>query len=184
MSRSFDILAAEYRPMVLSYLRALVVDVHLAEDLTQETFLAAQHNLDAFDSSRDFGAWLRGIARNKAKGDQRAAARHPVVVDTEIVAGMEEVYALFDQGPGPWDTRLDAVRQCVGQLNDNLRTAVVAVYGGADSLREAAEQLGVKFHALAQRISRARTKIRECVERSLPSTELTFHEEPSHVRSR
>ena len=41
MGKPFDILAAEYRPMILSYLRAVLGDEHLAEDLTQETFLVA-----------------------------------------------------------------------------------------------------------------------------------------------
>ena len=59
MDRSFDILAAEYRPMVLSYLRAILCDEHLAEDLTQETFLVAHSKIDSFDAKRNFGAWLR-----------------------------------------------------------------------------------------------------------------------------
>jgi DNA-directed RNA polymerase specialized sigma24 family protein len=34
MTDPFDILAAEYRPMVLAYLRSMVRDAHLAQDLT------------------------------------------------------------------------------------------------------------------------------------------------------
>ena len=53
MERAFEILVAEYRPMVLSYLRALVHDGHLAEDLTQETMLIAHRKIDSFDSERN-----------------------------------------------------------------------------------------------------------------------------------
>jgi hypothetical protein len=35
MTDPFNILDTEYRPMVLAYLRAMVRDAHLAEDLTQ-----------------------------------------------------------------------------------------------------------------------------------------------------
>ena len=40
MDQSFNILASEYRPMIVAYLRSLGADAHLAEDLAQETFLA------------------------------------------------------------------------------------------------------------------------------------------------
>ena len=36
MATAFDILSAEYRPMLVTYLTTLVGDEHLAEDLTQE----------------------------------------------------------------------------------------------------------------------------------------------------
>ena len=42
MTNAFDILAGEYRPMVLAYLRAMVRDAHLAEDLVQETPLSKE----------------------------------------------------------------------------------------------------------------------------------------------
>ena len=49
MTDSFDILAAEYRPMVVAYLRSMVGDPHLAEDLAQESFLAAQDSIAKFE---------------------------------------------------------------------------------------------------------------------------------------
>ncbi len=163
MSKAFEILAKQYRPMVFSYLRALLRDHHLAEDLAQETMIAAQRSLDRFDDSGDFGAWLRGIARNKVLEDRRAFARRPLVVDSRVVEGMEEVYAAFD-GPGaPWEEQLQVVRTCISRLSDKLRHAVEHVYAAQCSLQEAATNLGVSFPALAQRLSRARSLIRQCV---------------------
>jgi RNA polymerase sigma factor (sigma-70 family) len=76
MTDPFNILAAEYRPMVLAYLRAMVRDAHLAEDLTQETMIAAHESLDGFKPGGTFGSWLRGIARNKALMHWRSEKRH------------------------------------------------------------------------------------------------------------
>jgi RNA polymerase sigma-70 factor (ECF subfamily) len=163
MTKAFDILAAEYRSMVLAYLRAVVADTHLAEDLTQETLIAAQEALDSFDENGSFGAWLRGIARNKVLESKRAAARRHVVVDSRIVEGMEQVYELFDQNSGPWEQRLPAVRRCIAALTDTLQSAVQAVYVKGQTLAEAATSLGSSFEAVAQRLSRARTLIRQCV---------------------
>jgi len=164
---AFEILAREYRPMVATYLRSLVADPELAEDLAQDTFLAAQGGLDGFDRGGNFGAWLRGIARNKALESRRAEARRPVIANSSIVEGMEEVYARLDptRADRPdWSARAALVRECAGRLSAMLRGAVEEVYDRGRSLRGAAEALGVSFEALAQRLSRARALIRDCVQ--------------------
>jgi RNA polymerase sigma-70 factor (ECF subfamily) len=179
MGKSFDILAAEYHQMVITYLKAILGDEHLAEDLAQETFLAAHRGIESFEEGRNFGAWLRGIARNKALEDRRAAARHPMLVDSCVVDGMEQVYTLFDDSTGPWEGRIAHVRGCVGQLSDQLKPAVIAVYGRGQTIRQAAAGLGASFSAVAKRLSRARDLIRQCVERSLSSST----KEAEHVRA-
>ncbi len=166
MERAFEILAAEYRPMVLCYLRALVRDGHLAEDLTQETMLSAHGAIDSFDPERCFGAWLRGIARLKALQSNRASARHPMLVDSSVVEGMEEVYSLFDQPSGAWEDRIVVVQRCIGRLNDTMRTVVTAVYSRGQTIRQVAADLGHSFDAVAKRLSRSRRLIRECVEQA------------------
>ncbi len=166
MERAFEILAAEYRPMVLSYLRAIVQDGHLAEDLTQETMLVAHRKIDAFDTERNFGAWLRGIARNKALQSSRASARHPMLIDSSVVEGMEEVYSLFDHSSGPWQDRITAVRQCIERLNDAMRAVVTGVYTRGQTINQVASDLGHSFDAVAKRLSRSRRLIRECVEQA------------------
>ena len=82
MDQSFNILASDYRPMIVAYLRSLGADAHLAEDLAQETFLAAYQSLNRFDEEGNLGAWLRGIARNKTLMHWRAAAARDRCPDT------------------------------------------------------------------------------------------------------
>ena len=171
MDKAFDILAAEYRPMVLAYLEALVADPHLAEDLTQESLMAAHRSIEKFDPERSFGAWLRGIARHKALEDRRALARRPVLVDSAVVEGMEEVYTLFDHSTGPWESRIQRVHRCIERLSYTLREAVAEVYGKGKTVKQAAASMGVRFAAVAQRLSRARQLIRACVEGAIQSTE-------------
>jgi RNA polymerase sigma-70 factor (ECF subfamily) len=166
MSDAFNILAHEYRPMVLAYLRGLVADHNLAEDLAQETFLAAYQSLATFRVGGNFGAWLRGIARNKALMDRRTESRRRVVADSRIVAAMEEVYGVLD-GPHPraetWSLRLAVLRECIGRLALGLRSAVERVYGQGQDLDEAASTLGMSYKAVAKRLSRARMLLRECM---------------------
>jgi DNA-directed RNA polymerase specialized sigma24 family protein len=86
--------------------------------------------------------------------DRRATARHPLVVDSEIVEGMEgmeQVYDLFDEATGPWHTRTHRVRHCIGQLNDNLKTTLLAVYGREETIRQTATRMEISFDAVAKR---------------------------------
>lgn len=170
MTDPFNILAAEYRPMVLAYLRAMVRDAHLAEDLTQETMLAAHASLSGFEPGGNFGNWLRGIARNKALMHWRAEKRHPLVIDSRVVEGIDEVFESMDRNPAEidwWEARKATLRDCVTLLSDHLKAAVNSVYFGGNSLDESAIMLKSSPLAVGQRLSRARTQIRECMGRKL-----------------
>jgi len=173
---AFDILAEQFRPMVLAYLKTLVWDEHLAEDLTQDTFIAAQKNLPQLREGTRFGTWLRGIARNKALDSRRASARHPVISDDRVVQGMEDVYAVLDAPHAQaqdWTDRVRILRQCVDKLSSTLREAVLEVYKRGKSLNEGALALGVSFEALAQRLHRARTLLHECISLRLKESRLS-----------
>lgn len=169
METAFDILAAQYRPMLLSYARALLGgDRHEAEDVVQESFLVAHRRLETFREGEDFGRWLRGIARNKVLESQRSARQRRTVVDARVIDGMEEVYTIFEvpvPGEEQWQDRLLRLLQhCVEQLSLHLHDSVVRVYREGLSLREAAAVLESSPAAVAQRLSRARDLIRKCVE--------------------
>jgi RNA polymerase sigma-70 factor (ECF subfamily) len=62
-------------PRVYSYLLARCGDIALAEDLTQETFLAAIAQRHRFDGRSDAVTWLCGIARHKLADHFRAQER-------------------------------------------------------------------------------------------------------------
>ena len=48
---SFEVLVADYQPMLLCYLKSLVRDDYLAEDLMQESFVAAHRAIGKFDAN-------------------------------------------------------------------------------------------------------------------------------------
>ena len=170
MTDAFQILATEYRPMVLAYLRAIVKDEHLAEDLTQETFIAAQDTLTGFHEGGNFGRWLRGIARNRALMHWRTARSRPLVVDSRVVEGINEVFDEFDRNQEDaawWERRKRALQECVAGLGEHMRSAVEKVYFQGYSIEEAAIALRSSNAAVGQRLCRARRGLRACVDEKL-----------------
>lgn len=169
---SFEPLAEECRPMLVAYLGALAGDAHTAEDLAQETLLTAHKIFERFRGGDNFGAWLRGIARNKLREQKRAFARRPLVVDSRVLDGMEEVLEIFDSpasgaGESAWGDRLEVLRTCISKLKSGLQAAIECVYRGDCSLKEAARKLGASPAAIGQRISRARNLLRQCADLEL-----------------
>jgi len=170
MINPFDILAGEYRPMVLAYLRAMVSDAHLAEDLAQETMIAAFKSFGEFEPSGNFGRWLRGIARNTALMHWRSEGRKSPMHDLRVLGGIEEVFEGFDRDPAEmdwWETRKLTLRDCVTHLSDHLKAAIESVYFSGKTLDETAGALNSTRAAVGQRLCRARNLIRECMDRKL-----------------
>ena len=61
----FEELVRLHHRRLLAYALALTRSPHAAEDLVQDALLIAHRDLAKFDSTRDFGAWVRGIVRMK-----------------------------------------------------------------------------------------------------------------------
>ena len=76
-NRSFDILVREHDLALLAFVWACVHDPAAAEDLVQETFLAAWERLDDYEENLPFAGWLRGIARHKILAYCRDSAEMP-----------------------------------------------------------------------------------------------------------
>ena len=75
-------LVNQYQNLIFSICLKLTGDYFVAEDLTQDTFIAAYQNMEHFDGQAE-KAWLCRIASNKCIDYQRAAARRVVPVTEE-----------------------------------------------------------------------------------------------------
>jgi RNA polymerase sigma factor (sigma-70 family) len=83
----FQALLDEHSSDVLGYLVA-TVGPHDAEDVFQETFIAALRAYDGLEHQRNLRSWLLTIAHNKAIDHHRARGRRAVPAgDAEEVAG-------------------------------------------------------------------------------------------------
>src|SRR6266516_379075 len=72
-------------------------DAQAAEDIAQESFLAAIRALDTFDRRRPFGPWLHRIVVNRAIDWSRARRLRSKVELGELVPASEEQPELADE---------------------------------------------------------------------------------------
>jgi RNA polymerase sigma-70 factor (ECF subfamily) len=74
-SAAFSRLLEEFGLPLRAYIHARVQNVADAEDLAQETFIAAYRGLSKFQTDQSFEAWLYGIARHRVFGYYRSTTR-------------------------------------------------------------------------------------------------------------
>ena len=162
---AFFTLVEAYGLSVRSFIAAQVYRMDLVDDLVQETFIAAYRNLASFRSGQPFGAWLRGIARNKLLMHYRGDARRRAAMDSfqaETLAAVadELEMAVADDTPA----RIEALLRCIARLPDRMRRVVRA---GLDGLRAAAlaAELNTTPGAVYTLQYRAHQVLRACMAR-------------------
>jgi len=144
---------------VHGYVRRLVQDETIAEDLTQDVFLHVQRALPSYDPTREFEPWLFTIAANKVRDHWRKRARRKTDQDRPVDAGLEEALPSGDPAPGHdlEKTELNAaVHNAVERLPANL----------AEAIRLRAFE-GLSFEAMGERIQRNATAARKRYSRAL-----------------
>lgn len=169
----FEILAREHSPMLLAYLRACVRDSSAVDDLYQETMLTAWSKLSTFDHERSFAAWVRGIARNLILDYYRQQARSKIQLDAQGLTWLEERFVSIENQTGDgFADKLHWLRQCIEQLPERYRVAVQRRYQEKQPLELIGKQLSVSLEALRKRLTRARVRLSECLQRKLKVQEV------------
>jgi RNA polymerase sigma-70 factor (ECF subfamily) len=150
-----------------SYIAARIYRLDEVDDLTQEVFVVAYGSLPAFHRGDDFGAWMRGIARNKVQFHLRSSIRRNKALErfrdevaVEIQADLDRV-ASADDGDA-----IETLLQCIAQLPERMRRVV---RGGLEGDRAAAlaEELATSVTAVYNLHYRANKLLRECLHKEL-----------------
>jgi RNA polymerase sigma factor (sigma-70 family) len=143
---------------VLGYLVA-TVGPHDAEDVFQETFIAALRAYEGLEHARNLRSWLLTIAHNKAIDHHRAVGRRAVPAgDAEEVAGsIPSSNARPDQAVGERDPEL---WRAVSALPPKQRSAVVLRYATDMSYRAIARALDSSEAAARRNVHEGLQKLR------------------------
>jgi RNA polymerase sigma-70 factor, ECF subfamily len=144
-----------------------------AEDVVQETYVRAFTHLDGFRGESGLSTWLSRIAINEALGRARSARPH-VELGSVPEAILEAQIIKFPFSPAGDPERTMAQREiqrvverAIDELPDVFRMVFVARVMEGMNIEETAELLGVKPETVKTRLHRARTMLRENVEKEI-----------------
>ena len=151
--------------MVYAQIAATIKDRQKAEDLTQETFLAAWKSLHSVNQSAGFNSWLLTIARTTTldaiKFEARLKRR-----DQNKSSTQETADTLPDRAPSPPEN-LESTEACnhalrlLEELPEEYRRPLMLRYLGGADYQTIMQQLNLSDGALRGLLNRGMALLRE-----------------------
>lgn len=161
---AFDDFYTQYADLVFAFIYHLLDGARAdAEDIWQDTFIAAFRALPGYRGQSRLSSWLCSIARHKVADFRRRKSGTGGAVSS---LSPEQLLELMDSGPLPDEmlqqgiTRARIVEALAG-LPVECRDALIARYMEEQSVEEVARRLGRSYKATESLLSRARAKLRD-----------------------
>lgn len=148
--------------VIRGFIRALVRDPHLADDVLQETFLTVAAKADRFEPGTNFPKWACAIARFKVLEARRREAMRIDFLSEDVLEALAAAHR-----PVVGDDRIPLLDQCLERLTPRVLRMMKLRYVSGCTSAEVAERVGWKVGAVYVALSRARTALRRCVEDKL-----------------
>jgi RNA polymerase sigma factor (sigma-70 family) len=152
--RAFNRLIDRHQQAVRNFLRGIAARED-ADDIAQETFLAAWTQARAFRGGSSVRSWLFSIAWRKAKGAQRGWFRR---------RARETAWNEMSSGDKPREVPAEdrlALDQALATLPLDQRAAVMLCLGCGLTHAEAAEALDIPLGTVKSHVLRGRERLRD-----------------------
>lgn len=162
---ALEALVQRHHASLLAHLARLTGDAHLAEDLTQETFVRLVRDAHSYRYPRPFKPWFYAIARNLARNHWQSAYHRHVAVD--IAAASAEDVPAVEPDPAEWLERLErrqGLQAALAGLSFEQREALSLRFGQELSVEETAAVLGVPTGTVKSRVFTALRRLRDRLE--------------------
>jgi len=172
-----------YTNDMLSWAAHKVSDVETAEDLVQDSFLAAYHSLEKFENKSSPKTWLMSILNNKIVDHYRKNARSissngkftedSAISLTDSFFNERGRWQSADSFSTNWGDEIhlldntafnEVLKLCLEDLPENWRTAITAKYLMQKSADDICQELGITSSNYWQIIHRAKLMLKKCIE--------------------
>jgi RNA polymerase sigma-70 factor (ECF subfamily) len=177
----------EHGDFLFRYARVRVRDMSVAEDMVQETFLAALKSMSRFEPGQSERAWLVGILRHKIVDYYRKSSREIPVENTEFAdienSSVFKAFGIPAVSPPRWKFSprkaleqkefMDAYAKCVSRLEGRMHAAYTLKELEEEETGDVCKELGITPNHLWVLVHRARAQLKLCLETNW----LKHHEE-------
>ena len=162
---AFERLVGKYQKQVHTLAWRKIGDFHIAEDITQETFLQVYQKLETLEDPTRFPRWLYVIADRLCIAWLRRNQRHTEPLeDTDISEVETEAYSRYiatEHAKTFADARRDLVEELLAKLKEGNRTVITLHYLEGMTYSEMSDFLGVSKNTIKSRLRRARQQLRQ-----------------------
>ena len=162
---AFERLVGKYQKQVHTLAWRKVRDFHIAEDITQETFLQVYQKLETLEDLTRFPGWLYAIADRLCIAWLRRNQRHTEPLeDTDISEVETEAYSQYiatEHAKTFADARRDLVEELLAKLKEGNRTVITLHYLEGMTYAEISNFLGVSENTIKSRLRRARQQLKK-----------------------
>jgi RNA polymerase sigma-70 factor (ECF subfamily) len=166
---AYNTLVLHYQDAVYNVAYRIMGEPGAAADASQEAFISAYKALHRFRGG-SFKSWLMRIVTNACYDELRRRKRRPQSSLDQIVESYESSPLLVSKSqPGPEESRqwaeiVEAISHCLDDLPDEQRVATVLCDVEGYDYGEIAEIMATSLGTVKSRLSRARAKLRECLQ--------------------
>lgn len=170
---AFNRLVLEYQTLAYNVAYRIMAEADAAADATQEAFISAYKHIDSYRGG-SFRGWLMRIVTNACYDELRRRKRRPAVSLEELTTNLEgekndsdAVLASTEELPEERTQRKElatALQNCLNNLPDDMRTVTVLCDVQGMDYAEIAEATGVALGTVKSRLSRARARLRDCLQ--------------------
>lgn len=161
----FEILVREHHHRLVAFAMSLGVERETARDLVQDSFLVAYAKMDQFDSTRDFGVWMRGIVRHKYL--HWIAKRRETPIDPAMIGEIDAFYTGLEDASAYKEGVFELLARCVARLPDILHQVVDEFYFRRRSCADVAQTVSAEVATVRKRLERAREQLEVCLRQAL-----------------
>lgn len=161
----FALLWATAFPRLRVFVLMCVPSYHDAEDVIQETAVAAAAEFDQYDRQRSFTAWVLGIARHRVLRHwrERGTSRQ-ILFDEETLLSVESAFSGMELNPDPTH---EALESCLARLTLRSRRLVEHRYIQGLNTQQISERTGMTVQSVYTQLYRVRQMLGDCIRQRL-----------------
>ena len=157
--RAFETLMRRYNQRLFRIARSIVADRDVAETVVQEAYLLAFSDIERYEPTGKFGAWLARLAFNQALALRRTVRPGATAVESSSPE-LEASGSSAAEGPSDTQASRQVLEQAIDALPEVFRTVFVLRAIEGISGIETAACLGINETTVRTRLYRAQRRLR------------------------